>query len=66
MNTNDTRKERLEKAGWKETTVSQFLGLTPEEEAMVETSLILSRLVRETREAKGWTQTELAERLGKK
>lgn len=58
--------QNLESRGWKETTAAEFLGLSPEEEAIVETSLILSRLVRESREARGWTQRELAEHLGKK
>ncbi|RYZ83294.1 MAG: XRE family transcriptional regulator [Proteobacteria bacterium] len=58
--------ETLEQRGWKEVTAAEFLGLTPEEEAIVETSLILSRLVRQTREERGWSQRELADHLGKK
>ena len=51
---------------FKEMTAAEFLGLSPEEEAIVETSLILSRLVREKRQEKGWSQAQLAQHLGKK
>ncbi len=59
------KQKRLEQAGWKIGNAADFLELTPEEEAVVETGLALARLVRETREAKGWTQRQLAEHLGK-
>lgn len=61
-----TEDQRLADAGFKETTVAEFLGLSPEEEAIVETSLILSRLVREKRQQLGWTQVQLAAHLNTK
>jgi len=61
-----TENQRLEDAGFKEMTAAEFLGMSPEEEAIVETSLILSRLVREKRQEQGWTQAKLAAHLGKK
>lgn len=61
---NQETKDRLEKAGWVETTVAEFLNLTPEEEAMVETGLLLSRLVRETRLARGWSEQQLGQKIG--
>lgn len=61
-----TEVQRLADAGFKETTVAEFLGLSPEEEAIVETSLILSRLVREKRQQLAWTQAQLAAHLNKK
>jgi transcriptional regulator with XRE-family HTH domain len=58
------KQQRLEAAGWKVSSAAEFLGLTPEEEAIVETSRILSRMVRQKREEKGWNQTQLADHLG--
>jgi DNA-binding XRE family transcriptional regulator len=57
-------KERLRKAGFVETTVSEFLGLTPEEEALVETRVALTRKLRQVREEKGLTQAQLARLIG--
>lgn len=62
----ETETQRLADAGFKETTVAEFLGLSPEEEAIVETSLILSRLVREKRQEREWSQAQLAAHLNKK
>src|ERR1700722_6372351 len=42
-------KARLEKAGFRETTVQELFGLTPEENEMVETRLALARLIKELR-----------------
>ena len=56
--------ERLEAEGYTVGNASDFLGLSPVEEAMVETSHVLSTLVRETRTAQGISQVQLAERLG--
>lgn len=61
---NEKKKARLEAAGWKVGTVSEFLVLTPEEEAYIELKLKLSRAVRERRKARQVTQVALAEKLG--
>lgn len=61
---NNTKIEQLEAKGFTVGNASDFLGLSPVEETMVETSHIISNLVRETREAQGLTQGQLAERLG--
>ena len=61
----DTSKiEQLEKKGFVLANVSNLLGLSPTEEKMVDTGYKLSKLVRETRQSLGVTQTQLAERLG--
>ncbi len=59
----DKRKQkRLETKGWKVGSAAEFLELTPEESALVEIKLSLSRKLRERRE-KQMTQAELAKRI---
>lgn len=61
----DTKKrKRLEAAGWTVSDAATFLKLTPEEAALVEMRLALSRSLRERRVAANLTQTELAKQLG--
>jgi hypothetical protein len=55
---------RLEAAGFRETTVQDFLGLTPEENELVETRLALSRLLKELRQAHDLTQQMAADKIG--
>ena len=57
------KKERLESKGWEVGTVSDFLGLTPEEAILVEIKLALSQSLKEHRQ-KLMTQTELASKIG--
>ncbi|MBN3874867.1 MAG: helix-turn-helix transcriptional regulator [Nostoc sp.] len=56
------KKERLEAKGWKVSTVSEFLELTPEENALIGIKLALSRSLKARRQ-KVMTQVELAERI---
>jgi DNA-binding XRE family transcriptional regulator len=56
--------EALEAAGFEVTTVAEFLGLTEVEEKIVEFRLKMSRGIRARREAKGWTQKDLAKAIG--
>ena len=61
----DTKKrKRLQAAGWTIGDATAFLKLTPEESALVEMRLALSRSLRERRVAEELTQTELAKHLG--
>lgn len=60
------KKNRLEAAGFKSVTRAQFLELTPAQEAIVEIKGVLSDLLVEARERRGWTQRELAELLDTK
>ena len=53
-------KARLEAAGFKFTTVREFLGLTPEENELVETRVALAKLVHNLRLAAEMTQDEVA------
>src|SRR5229473_7821126 len=54
---------RVRALGWKDGTVAEFLNLTPEESALIEIKLALSRKLRERRQ-KRMTQAQLAEKLG--
>lgn len=58
--------KNLKSRGYTIGDASALFDLTPEEEALVDTGLALSNLVRETRQARGLTQKQLAERLGTK
>lgn len=58
------KRKRLEAAGFHETTVAEFLGLTPEEEAIVEVKVALCDLLVRSRKNKNLTQYDLADILG--
>ena len=60
----EAKRRRLAKLGWKEGTAAELLGLTPEESTLIELKLRLGQGLRERREKKGMTQTELAHLLG--
>ncbi len=55
---------RLKQAGWKEGSVGEFLGLSPEEETFIELKLALAQELRDLRKTKDLTQAELAEIVG--
>ena len=57
------KRARLEAHGWRFGDAADFLALTPEEAALVETKLALSGSVRDRRIAQGISQAELAKRL---
>jgi DNA-binding XRE family transcriptional regulator len=63
MTMNKAKRKQLERRGWKVGSASEFLGLSPEESRFIGLKLALSRLLRERREARKLTQTELAHRL---
>ena len=56
------KRKRLESKGWKVGDAADFLGLTPEEAALVEIKLALARSLRQRRQ-KRMTQAQLAEKL---
>jgi helix-turn-helix protein len=58
-----TKRARLEAHGWRVGSAAEFLELTPEEAAFVETKLALSRCVRSRRTAQNVSQSVLAKRL---
>lgn len=57
------KRARLERAGWRLGTVSDFLGLSKAEEALVELKLMLSRGLKVRRARRGLTQAQLARLL---
>jgi DNA-binding XRE family transcriptional regulator len=57
------KKARLERAGWKVGSISDFLGLSKAEEALVELKLMLSRGLKIRRARKRLTQAQLARLL---
>ncbi len=59
----NSKRARLEAHGWRVGSVAEFLELTPEEAAFVETKLALSRCVRDRRTAQNVSQSVLAKRL---
>jgi len=61
---NEQKRKRLEAAGWKVGSASEFLGLTEEEAAFIELKLALSRSVKLWRSARGLSQKNLAKLLG--
>lgn len=58
--------DNLKSRGYTVGDACALLDLTPEEEALIDTGLALSNLVRATRLSRGLTQKQLAERLGTK
>jgi len=57
------KRKRLEARGWRVGSASTFLGLRPEEAALVEMKVNLSQALRARREAGGLSQSALAKRL---
>jgi len=55
-----SKKRRLEAAGWKETSVKEFLNLSEADMQYIEIKLALSRRLRELREKRHLTQTKAA------
>lgn len=60
----ETKRKRLEAAGWKVGTAAEFLGLSQAEAELVEIKLSLATALRERREREDLTQLDVAERLG--
>ena len=57
-------KKRLEQAGWTVGNATDFLGMSPAEEALVDIRLALGDEVRAARERTNLTQHALAKRIG--
>lgn len=59
-----SKQGRLAKAGWKVGTAKQFLGLSDEENAMIEMKLALADSLKKKRLEHDMTQSEFAQKLG--
>lgn len=57
------KKKKLEAKGWKHGSATEFLALSPEEEAYIELKLSLSRRLKEMRAAKHMSQAALAKEI---
>jgi predicted XRE-type DNA-binding protein len=58
-----TKRHKLEAAGWKVSTVAEFLNLSPEEEAIIEIRLSLSKSLKQLRKQQELSQQKLAENI---
>jgi predicted XRE-type DNA-binding protein len=58
-----TKRQKLEAAGWKVSTVAEFLELTPEEEAITEIRLSLSKSLKKLRKQEQLSQQKLADNI---
>ena len=58
------KKDRLAAAGWRSGNTAEFLELSAEEAAFVELKLALADYLRDLRARNGWTQAQVARRLG--
>ena len=59
-----SKQARLEAKGWRVGSAAEFLGLSREEEALIELKADLGVTIRERRKAEAMTQVTLARRLG--
>lgn len=59
----EIKRQRLEAAGWKIGSAEEFLELLPEEAALIELKLALSRRLKEIRLEHRLSQAELAKRI---
>src|SRR6185295_963649 len=60
---NPRKRRKLEAQGWRVGTPAEFLGLSPEEAALVETRLALSQALHRRRTGQHLSQAVLAKRL---
>jgi len=57
------KQKRLQRKGWKVGTVKEFLGLSDEESAYIELKIKLAAGLKQRRQQKGLSQTDLAAKL---
>ncbi len=58
------KRQRLEDAGWKVGTADEFLGLSPEESAMLDVRFKLGQQIKQLRVKQRLSQKALAQKLG--
>jgi DNA-binding XRE family transcriptional regulator len=61
---NTAKRKKLESAGWKVGSAAEFLGLTLEEELLVEMKLAFAERIKERRQKLDITQQQFAKKLG--
>ncbi len=60
----DSKREKLETAGWKVGSTAEFLGLSKEEQSLIEMKLALAKKLRARRQSRKLTQHDAAKRIG--
>jgi hypothetical protein len=60
----NSKRQKLEAAGWKVGTPADFLGLSKEEESLIDMKLALANKLKARRQKRNLTQLEIAKRLG--
>jgi DNA-binding XRE family transcriptional regulator len=60
----ESKRRRLEAAGWRVGDTADFLDLTPQEVELIEVKLALGDYLRQVRRQHRWTQTQVAQRIG--
>jgi hypothetical protein len=60
----EAKRARLEAAGWRFGDAQDLLGLSDDEAAFIDMKLDLARFLRQIRSSNGWTQRDVADRLG--
>jgi ribosome-binding protein aMBF1 (putative translation factor) len=60
----ESKRKRLEAAGYKVSDTQEFLGLSDEEMAYIDLRIAVRKALRDRREAQGITQRGLASRIG--
>ncbi len=60
MTVKQSKRQKLERKGWRVGTASDFLGLSADESAYIEMKLALSETLRKEREKKNLSQVQLA------
>jgi len=61
---NKNKKSRLASKGWQVGDAGDFLDLTEEEAAFVDLKVALAQSLKKRRQARKWTQTQLANAIG--
>jgi ParB-like chromosome segregation protein Spo0J len=59
-----SKRQKLEAAGWKVGSTSDFLGLSREEESLIDMKIALANQFKMRRQERKMTQSEVAKRLG--
>jgi predicted XRE-type DNA-binding protein len=60
----NTKRQKIEAAGWKVGSTTDFLGLSKEEELLIDMKLALANKLKTRRQQRKLTQLEIAKRLG--
>jgi hypothetical protein len=60
----NSKRQKLERAGWSVGSTADFLGLSKEEESLIDMKLALANTLKARRQARKLTQSDIAKRIG--